>query len=224
VQTRLLILLSVSLLLPSIASSQHNATKSLPTHRWFGVNLLKNGTLEAATEDNKEVPGWKSAPGFVVADYGSVGSEWDTGLSGCPTCGSRYARLQFGDAVHELFSSQTVDVAPASADIDKGTVTATVSAWLGGFQNSDTANILEVSFQDAAGKELGMIATDPVDTSKLPKAERGGTSLVLSQKSGSVPAGTRSIVFTWHGKATGASGDYLALGDNFALVLSKPQP
>jgi hypothetical protein len=222
-------LLCGALLLPSVVFPQHTAGKAAPTrnapaHKWFGINLLKNGALEAATEDNKKVPDWKSAPGFSVNDYGSVGSEWDTGLSGCAVCGTRYARLQFGDVVHELSTSQTIDVAPVSADIDKGNITATVSAWLGGFQNADTANLLEVSFQDAAGKELGKLATTPVDTAKLPKAERGGTSLVLSQISGAVPAGTRSIVFTWDGKASGVSGDYLALGDNFSLVLSKPQP
>ncbi len=224
-QTRALILMFNSLLFPIAITAQHpSASKPVASEKLFSVNLLKNGTLEAATDDAKKVPDWKPADGFTVVSYGSVGSEWDWGLSGCPSCGKQYVRLQFGDTVHELSTSQIVDISAASSDIDKGNVTADASAWLGGFQDADTTSVIEVSFQDASGKELGKFATDPVDMTKLPKPERGSTSLVLCQKSATVPAGTRKIVFTWHAKATGDSGDFLALGDNFTLSLAKPKP
>lgn len=187
----------------------------------YGRNLLKNGNLEIETSDDKNVPGWAPVEGLSAVKYGSVGGEWDWGLSGCGSCGTRYARLAFEGSVHELSTSQTLDVAPAAEKIDAGKATARISAYLGGFLNSDTTSTIAVSFQDDSGKELGTLATDPVDTLQLPKAEKGSTGLTLCEKSGSVPAGTRRIVFTWHATATGSSGDYLALGDNFSLFLTE---
>ena len=112
----------------------------------------------------------------------------------------------------------------AAGPIDSGKVTAHLSAWLGAFLNADTTATVEASFQDASGKELGTLATDPIDTTKLPKAERGSTGLALCEKSGAVPQGTRQIVYTFHAKSTGTSGDYLGLGDNFSLELTKSTP
>ena len=187
-------------------------------------NLLKNGGIEAEGADDKHVPGWGSLEGLFGAAYGSVGGEWDWGLSGCPACGKRYLRLTFTDTVHELSVSQTVDVAPSAEDIDKNIVTAAISAYLGGFKEADTTSTLTASFQDASGKELGKLSTNPYRASELPKAERGDTGLLLCQASGTVPSATRKIVFTWRAYATGDSGSYIGLGDNFTLVLNKPKP
>jgi hypothetical protein len=56
---------------------------------------------------------------------------------------------------HELAVSQTIDVSSLAGDIDKKSVTATVSAYLGGFHDSDTTRQIIASFQDASGRELG---------------------------------------------------------------------
>ena len=186
----------------------------------FGSNLLKNGGIEATTTDEKKVPGWMAADGFTRAEYGSVGGEWDWGLSGCQGCGKYYARLAFDGDVHELLTSQTVDVSAGAAKIDANKVTVTISAYLGGYRDADTTSVLNASFQDVDGKELGSLVTDPVDTKALQQAAKGSTSLALCEKSGSLPAGTKKIVFTWHAKSTGDSADYLALGDNFLLQLT----
>lgn len=204
----------------SIAQSHRAAPAPKTPPSLFSRNLLANGGIEAVTEDNKKVPGWSLSDALSEAAYGSEGGEWDWGLSGCPTCSKHYLRLAFSSAVHDATSSQTVDVSPASAQIDAGKVTAQLSAWLGAFLNSDTTATVEVSFLDASGKVLGTLSTDTLDTSKLPKAPSGSTGLQLCQKSGPVPAGTRKMVYTFHGKATGNSGDYLALGDNFSLELT----
>ena len=201
----------------SAQSKPASAQASLLNH-----NLVKNGNAEAEGADDKHVPAWGEKEGFTEDSYGSVGSEWDSGLSGCAGCGNRYLRLQFESGTHELSISQTIDVSSLAADIDKKSVTASVSAYLGGFLNSDTTGVVTAYFQDASGAELGKIETTPYDTKQLPKAERGSTGLVQCQASGTVPAGTRKIVYTWKANAIGDSGDYLGLGDNFSLVLSKP--
>lgn len=187
-------------------------------------NLIKNGTAEAPTDDSKKVPAWGLHDGLTEVEYGSAASEWDWSLSGCATCGKRYLRLAFEGDTHELSVSQAVNVAALASEIDKKAVTATVSAQLGGFKDSDTTGQVIASFQDASGSELGKIESSPYDTKQLPKAEKGSTGLTPCEASGPVPAGTRKIIYTWKANATGTSGDYLGLGDNFSLVLAAAQP
>jgi hypothetical protein len=187
-------------------------------------NLIQNGDAEAEGEDEKHVPRWPQQEGFTEVRYGSVSGEWDWGLSGCAACGNRYLRLQFEGDTHELSVSQTIDVSSIATDIDKKTVTASISAYLGGFHDSDTTGQIIVSFQDASGSELGKIGTAAYDTKQLLKAEKGNAGLVPCEVSGQVPAGTRKIVYTWKASATGTSSDYLGLGDNFSLVLTEVQP
>ena len=206
------------------ATAQTKGDASKSANSIYDRNLLKNGNAEAVTEDSKKVPGWGSLEGFRVAEYGSMASEWDWGLSGCPDCGKQYLRLEFESTTHEKEISQTIDVTAAAADIDQNKVTAKATAYLGAFYDADTTSQVTISFQDDAGKVLGEMATAPCDTKSLPKAERGSTGLAPYQASHSLPSGTRRTVFTWKAKATGDSGSYLALGDNFSLVLSVPPP
>jgi hypothetical protein len=207
-------------MIPASAMGQaaKTAAASLENH-----NLIKNGTAEVPTDDSKKVPAWGQHDGLTEVEYGSAASEWDWGLSGCGTCGQRYLRLAFEGDTHELSVSQTVDVAALAIEIDKKTVTATVSAYLGGFKDSDTTGQVVASFQDASGSELGKIETPPYDTKQLPKREKGSTGLTPCQASGSVSAGTRKIAYTWKANSTGTSGDYLGLGDNLSLVLAAAQ-
>lgn len=205
------------------AQTKHPAPQARTPASQFDRNLLKNGTAESAGKTIEDVPGWTKAEGLQLVEYGSQGSEWDWGLSGCPTCGTHYLRLAFSESVHELSTSQTIDLSASAGEIDKQSVTATISAYLGGFLGSSTTGQVIASFQDTTGKELGKIESQRYDTAGLPKAERGSTGLVLCQASGEVPQGTRKIVFTWKADATDDSGDYLGLGDNFSLVLTIPK-
>lgn len=202
------------------AAAAH-AARASETASQFGRNLLTNGNAENKGATEEDVAGWARVNGLTGAEYGSEASEWDWGLSGCTGCGSRYLRLAFEGDVHELSTSQTVNVASSADEIDKGGVTASINAELGGFHNSNTTGQVLASFQDASGKELGSIETKPYDTATLPKAERGDTGLVLCQASGKVPAGTRKIVYTWKATRTDNTGDdHLSLGDNFSLTLA----
>jgi len=206
-------------IVPSMTMSQtKNPVGRAPSE--LNRNLLKNGDVEAEGTDSEHVSGWGQKDGLSAAAYGSVGGEWDWGLSGCPTCGKRYLRLAFAADKHQLSVSQTIDVAHLAADIDKNAVTAEVSAYLGGFVDGDTTGQVTASFQDASGQELGKIQTEPYDTAKLPKPEKGGTALVFCHATGKVPSGTRRIVYTWDAHATGDSGDHVGLGDDFSLKLT----
>ena len=207
-----------------LAQSHKPAAPAGTYNSFFGRNLLKNGGIETITSDNKKVPDWSASPALSEALYGTEAGEWDWGLTGCATCQQRYLSLAFEGSTQEGSAFQTIDATPATTQIDAGKVTAHLSAWLGGFLKSDTTAAVEASFHDASGRELGTLATDPFDSSALPKAQSGSTGLTLCEKPGSVPRGTRKIVYTFQAKATGNSGDYLALGDNFSLELTEATP
>ncbi len=209
-----------SLLFALAVTAAAVAQPAKPAASLLGRNLLKNPSIEAPITDPNKVPGWTDAKGLQQAVYGSVSGEWDWGLTGCTGCGKQYIRLDFEGTVHELSTSQTIDISSAADAIDKGKVTAATQGWLGAFHGADTTSTIDLSYQDANGKELGILSTTPVDTNALPKAASGDTGLILCQTKGAVPAGTRKIVFTWHAKSTGESGQYLALGDNFSLTLT----
>lgn len=188
----------------------------------FGANLLTNPSAEAASDDGV-TPGW-SGPEHVfnTDEYGHESGEWDWGLSGCDGCGHRYFRLQFeGDQDQQPAAEQTVDVSALAADIDAGKVTARLAGELGGYRDSDTTAWIEAAFEDGAGRPLGALKTDNVDTSSLPAPERGSTSLGPVQNEGPIPAGTRKVRFRFVAKPTGASGSYLGLADKLSLTLNK---
>ena len=229
-KSRPILVLSTVSILASLAIAQAKtgspaksaAHAAAPTTQ-FDRNLIKNGNAETEGPDEKHVPDWPVLEGFTGVKYGSVSGEWDWGLSGCASCGKRYLHLAFEGSTHELSVSQAVDVSASAQDIDKADVASSLSAYLGAFLNSDSTSIVQASFLDSSGKELAKIETQPYSTKDLPKAERGSTGLVECKTSGQVPAGTRKIVITWKATATGDSGDYLALGDNLSLVLTKPK-
>ncbi|HWA61415.1 MAG TPA: hypothetical protein VG939_08570 [Caulobacteraceae bacterium] len=188
----------------------------------FGANLLKNPSAETPSE-GAAVPGWSGPPTvFDADDYGHQSGEWDWGLSGCAACGKRYFRLQFeGEQDQQPAAEQTVDLSGAAADIDAGKVRARISGELGGYRDSDTTAWVEAVFEDGAGRVLATLKTVPFDPAALPAPERGSTSLTPLQAQGPVPAGTRKARFRFVAKATGASGSYLGLSDDLALVLTK---
>jgi hypothetical protein len=186
----------------------------------LGANLLRNPSAEAIGD--ALVPGWTGpAPVFSSDEYGHVSGEWDWGVSGCAACGKRYLRLQFEDEQSRPAAEQIVDLASFAADIDAGKVSAHVSGEVGGYREADTTAWVEADFEDAAGKPVGVVKTAPFEPATLPAPTVGGTSLTLLQADGPVPAGARKARFRFVAKPTGASANYLAAGDDFALVLRR---
>lgn len=79
-----------------------------------------------------------------------------------------YLRLAFGAGTHERSIAQTIDVSAIATDIDKKTIIAAVSAYLGGFQDADTTGQVIAAFRDVSGTELGKIETPVYDTKQPP--------------------------------------------------------
>ena len=207
----------------SSGSKASSAAATAKAASLFGHNLLINGNAEAQMK-GKAVPGWGDPQeGFSTPEYGSVGSEWDWGLSGCPACGKQYFHLEWEADGGERSFSQVVDVSHQAAAIDAGKVTGTLDGYFGAFRDADTSDHLVATYFDESGKELGMIETPWVDTKALQPAKAGSTSLMALEAHGPVPAGTRKIAVKLVAKATGTSGSYLGLADNLSLVLNQTQ-
>jgi hypothetical protein len=202
---------------PSKAASPMKTTATAPTTQ-LDRKLLKNRGGEAEGKDSKHVPDWQPADELTEVKYGSVSGKWDWGR-GCATCGNRYLRLAFEVPRHEVSTSQTIDVTRSASDIDRTLLTASIPAYPGRFRDSDTTSILIASFQGASGTELGKGVTKPYDGRNIPKAPKGSTGLVSCQASEIVPAGTKTIVFTWK---TGVSSLVVEHGNRCSLNSTLP--
>jgi hypothetical protein len=102
-----------------------------------------------------------------------------------------------------------------TAGISAGRATYTLTAWLGGYSDQGDYTILNVTFENAAGKALSKVSLGPVTA-----AQRHDTSELLARQStGRVPAATVKIyVELVMIKLVGGDDDGLA--DNLSLVFS----
>lgn len=116
---------------------------------------------------------------------------------------------------------QTVNVAGLAGDIDGGTVTYNVSAWLGGQGNIDDYAYVRLDFVNGSGQVIGsgdVGLTVPVDS-----AARGNNTEMLARSStGKVPAKTRSINVVVGAARNGSNAIAFitAYADNVSLTLS----
>ncbi len=206
------------------AFAQDAGTSQDAASKLLDRNLLRNSGAESEPQgDDKIVPDWAPKKAVEAPEYGSVGGEWDWGVSGAPGGGRRYLRISFENPIKDKSVTQRVDVSALAKEIDAGAISAKVSGYIGGMQDSDTGVEVIAVFEDARGKVLGNMPTDEVDTKSLPKPSVGGASMVPREKSGPVPVGTRRIVIQFFAHPTGSSGSYLALADNLSLVLTRGQ-
>lgn len=229
---RLTLALATLLAAPAFAEKPAKAGKaaqaSSSSSKWLDKNLLKNPGAESQPRDKAPPPSWDAKPptdeeGVEVADYGSVGGEWDHGVTGAPKGGNRYFRLYFKAGTKEQSMSQPVDVSGVAQDIDAGRIEAQLSGYLGAFVDADSTAQIIATYLDAQGKELGKLETAPINAATLPKPQVGSAALTPVQAGGVVPANTRKIVVKVYAKATGDSGDFLGLADNLSLVLHPKQ-
>ncbi|MGH3131294.1 MAG: Ig-like domain-containing protein, partial [Gaiellaceae bacterium] len=186
-------------------------------------NLLKNpgaeegeGSTELPQGHVVPIPSWETTSNFTVIQYG-VGDfpsreEGDKIGGGANFFGG-------GPSNAASSASQSVDLSGAAPEIDTGATKATLSAHMGGFSSQGDKGPVDAIFLDAAGTELGRLTLDPV----FP-ADRGGlTQLILREKTGDVPAKTRSVrVVMTAIRTTGSSND--AYFDNLSLTLAAPPP
>lgn len=184
-----------------------------------GSNLVRNPGAEAGacTDYNvlAVVPDWTRS-GALEASVGCYG------LSlmpvSCPAgvdCGLRlfHGGVNLcGGCASELV--QTVDLAPECvAPVDAGTVTATLSAYLGGRSvtgSNDDAVQVFAEFR-SGGNTLGSLAIGPVSDT--------GSTMGSHQGSGVVPAGTRQVLMRIRFTNNGSAGNAGAYADALSLSL-----
>ncbi|MFC5741156.1 alkaline phosphatase family protein [Dyella tabacisoli] len=182
-------------------------------------NLLvgADGEAAACTSDWNAVttvPGWTVLQGnpsvvcYTAASFATPST---------PARGKAFiADGPYGDSA----LSQRVDVSAASAVIDAGTASYTLSGWLGGYGGYSAHTVLSATFLDANGNPLGSSATVPTVTA----ADRGYSNAFLARAiSNPVPAGTRSISVLLRFADTSASYN-IGYADNLSLTLSTPVP
>ncbi len=101
-----------------------------------------------------------------------------------------------------------------SSEIDTGTDSYTLSAWLGGYSSQADNVGLVATFLNACGTSLGTATLAPVTP-----AERGDqTELLQETASGTVPSGTTSVKFVLtYTRSTGTFNDGYA--DDIAMTL-----
>lgn len=183
------------------------------------TNLLANGGAEKGEASPNgytvvPVPSWVSVGNFTVVAYDTP--DFPTLTSpGAPKRGTKF--FSGGPDNAESSASRTVKLGALAADIDTGTVQATLQAYLGGYASQEDHADLSATFYDAAGTALGTLALTTVTAT-----DRASVSGVLKRKAVAlVPAGSRSVktnlVMT---RLAGSYNDGYA--DALSLVLHKP--
>lgn len=183
------------------------------------ANLLVGGDGEAAacTADWNAVttvPGWTVLRGNPSVVCYSIASFSTPNAS---AHGKAFiADGPYGDSALQ----QRVDVSTASAAIDTGTTTYTLSGWLGGYGAYSAHAELSATFLDAYGHPIGSSATVPTVTA----ADRGSSNAFLARAiTNPVPVGTRAISVLLRFVDTSASYN-IGYADNVSLTLSTPVP
>jgi hypothetical protein len=199
--------LLLAALLCSIAASVH-ATSS--------ANLIVGGDAEAGkcTGDWNAVttvPGWTVVQGSPDVVCYSIG-KFSTPTS--PSSGNAFiADGPYGDSA----LMQSIDVSSATAAIDGGSITYTLSGWLGGWGVYAGQAVVTATFYDAQGRQLG--------SGQLPAVTASDRSyknaFIARTLTANVPARTRSIGVVVQFVDTSASYN-IGYADNLSLTLSTP--
>ncbi len=183
--------------------------------RQTGANLLQNGDAESGpgAADNSIIrpPGWITTGAFTAIRYG---------LNGAPSSGAGGSNLFAGGPGEPVSTAtQTVDVSANASAIDRGTMQATLSALLGGWESQNDSATVEAFFVDSSQVALGSFEIGPVTAS-----QRGNMTTVLPRsKTQSVPPETRLIrVIITAERSSGVYNDGYA--DNVSLTLAATAP
>ena len=184
-------------------------------------NLLTDPGGEAATaspDGSTAVPppGWTVNGPFSVVAYGTP--EFLT-TDDAAALGGGVNFFAGGPDNAESTATQIVTVVGAAAEIDAGTLTATLSGQLGGYAEQPDSVTVTATYIDGATAALGTLTIGPVTD-----VDRGDvTKLLARSASGTVPVGTRAIVVRIDAlRTSGAFNDGYA--DNISLTLGNGTP
>lgn len=171
-------------------------------------NLVVNPGAEQLA--NGRLPGWVLKDGFTGIPYTDDGTP---GVGVAKAIGGG-VNLFSGGVSARSTATQVIDVTSQAAAIDKGALTARLSAYVGGYASQPDWAKVYATFSSAAGKGLGAIAVGPV----TPEQRKGETTLLYRAAALKVPPGTRSVtiaVVAVRGAGSWNDGDV----DNIALTL-----
>lgn len=125
-------------------------------------------------------PGWKPAGPFTAAAYGSPGS---------PVSGPGKNFFAGGPGASRSSGTQTVDVSSYAAAIDAGSMQATLSGFLGGFETQEDSAAVEATFLDQSGAPL---SSEELRIGPVTMFQRNGqTTLLRRTATTAVPPRTR---------------------------------
>ena len=184
-----------------------------------GTNLIRNpGADRNSFTDNcylGPVSSWSTLGGFTLCRHGST--SYPSSMPGPSDRGANFFAGGPDDARSAAW--QYIDLTAASAAIDTGGRTYTLSGWLGGWAAEDDQATLTVSFRNASGAPLGTASIGPV----LAAERNRVTSFLQKTRSGAMPSGARSVEILLEMKrVTGAENDGIA--DSLSFVLNSDQP
>jgi len=183
-----------------------------------GHNLILNAGADQAKGTSSDsvvkVPHWKGTNGFTAATYAwgtSGGGDLSPTSPGPKNRGVNY----FYGGPDSAVSTGTQEITVAAGGIKTGQVHYTLAGWLGGFSGQADHAVLDLTFENAKGKAIATTSIGPVT-----EAQRGGVSeLLLRQRTGVVPSGTRELklklIMT---REEGSDNDGLA--DSLSLVFT----
>ncbi|HSY28432.1 MAG TPA: alkaline phosphatase family protein [Burkholderiaceae bacterium] len=187
------------------------------SHAASSGNLIVNGGGETGlctTDWNavKTVPGWQVLLGnpslmcYSVASFATPPS---------PAAGNAFiSDGPYGDSA----LMQSINVASAASTIDTGSVTYSLSGWLGGYGSYAGQAVVTATFLDGSGNVLGK----PGELFGVTASARGNTNTFIAKSNtGVVPVGTRSIAVQLQFINTSASYN-IGYADNLSLTLSTP--
>ncbi|MBI4876109.1 MAG: choice-of-anchor C family protein [Acidobacteria bacterium] len=154
-----------------------------------GSNLIANPGAEAGPASSS-YSGMAAIPGWI-ADGKATVAKWGADLSAtAPGPADRGANFFGGGSADRSMIYQTIDVSSSAAQIDAGTLPYTLSGWLGGYASQDDNVKVTATFKGSGGQTLAVSSIGPV----LAAERQNVSSLLFKSATGTVPAGTRSIV------------------------------
>jgi len=190
----------------------------------LGSNSVRNPGAEEqpvsidtvnACRNTPSIPGWTIEQGAAVCSY-TFGQGFPGPSNGPPNPGSNFFAGGGTATTTTSKLSQTIDTTAIAVRVDSGTLPYQLSAWLGGYA-SDSDNVaVKITFRNSAGAPLSTAQVGPV----TPADRQFATKLIQRATSGTVPAGTRSILVEQI--FTSGSGYIDGYSDNISLILDTP--
>ncbi len=183
-------------------------------------NLVVNAGAEAspgvATDTVVPIAGWATTGSLTAWTYGALGDRPDAAYAATIGGGKNFFSGGPGGVAGVPTAGQQIDVSGAAAEIDTGSVAATLAALIGGYTVSEDLARVEAVFYDAAGTKLGSMGIGPVNRDDRKRL----TTLLPRKSTASVPKLTRRIDVVISVKVDN-NGKNHAYVDNISLTLAK---